>query len=84
MDSVGPGSAFMDRFEALKKDFSGQQPTSRLPHMLYLKMPLLKQSPEIDAYYDSRTSSVLLTHHDLQLLFDPVVASILKLIMNQL
>ncbi|XWX00793.1 hypothetical protein V2A60_008814 [Cordyceps javanica] len=84
MDFIGPGSAFMDRFEAIKKDFSGEQPTSRLPHMLYLRMPTLHQTPETNAYYDNRTSSVLLTHDDVQLLFDPVIASILKLIENQL
>lgn len=81
-DQIGPGSSFMDQFELKKKDFGSSAP-SRRAHRIPLHMPLLKQTPDLDQYYEKRSSSVLLRHEDYKLLFDPVVDTIIDLIDNQ-
>lgn len=82
-EQIGPGSAFMDRFEGVKKDFKGRSPSSRCAYRFPLYMPLLNQTSELKEFYEMRTSSVLLTHNDFKLLFDPVISKILQLIHDQ-
>lgn len=82
-DDIGPGSDLMDNFERFKKDFSGTPPSSSLPQMLRLRMPLLEETPELKEFYDMRTSSILLTHDDMNRLFRPAIAATLKLIQDQ-
>lgn len=72
----------MDQFELKKKDFSGKNP-SRRALRIPLHMPLLHPAEGMAKYYEERSSSVLLTHDDFKILFDPVVETILSLINDQ-
>ncbi|VUC31051.1 unnamed protein product [Clonostachys rosea] len=82
VDQIGPASAFMDQFELKKKDFSMKNP-SRRPHRLVLPMPSLRLTPEIQKYYEKRSSSVLLRSEDFKILFDPVIDKIEQLVHDQ-
>ncbi|CAH0022627.1 unnamed protein product, partial [Clonostachys rhizophaga] len=81
-DQIGPASSFMDQFELKKKDFSMKNPSKR-PHRLILPMPSLQLTPEIQKYYEKRSSSVLLRPEDFKILFDPVIDKIEKLVQDQ-
>ncbi|OAA77585.1 Hsp70 family protein [Akanthomyces lecanii RCEF 1005] len=81
-EMTGPGSAFMNQLEQRKKDFSCRNP-SRRAYRLSLHIPKLKRNRATEKYYERRSSSVLLTHEDLQQMFDPAVKKVLKLIANQ-
>lgn len=79
---IGPASSFMDQFELKKKDFSMKNPSKRL-HRLILPMPSLQLTPEIQKYYEKRSSSVLLRPEDFKSLFDPVIDKIEQLVQDQ-
>ncbi|CAG9983343.1 unnamed protein product [Clonostachys byssicola] len=81
-DQIGPASSFMDQFELKKKDFSMKNPSKR-PHRLVLPMPSLQLTPEIQKYYEKRSSSVLLRPEDFRILFDPVIEKIEQLVQDQ-
>ncbi len=81
-EQIGPGSVFMDHFEQRKKDFSHSS-ANRRAHRIPLFMPALTHSSNTEKFYEKRSSSVLLTHKDLELLFDPVLTKIVSLIEDQ-
>lgn len=81
-EQIGPGSAFMDRFEQRKKDFSFSNVRRRV-HRIPLFMPDLKHPAKTESYYEKRSSSVLLTFADFKELFNPVVKKIIGLINDQ-
>lgn len=82
-EQIGPGSPFMDQFEQKKKDFSVKTPNKRALR-IPLFMPNLQNRAVMDKHYERHSSSVLLTHEDMQAIFDPVVATVLRLIDDQL
>ncbi|CAH0044717.1 unnamed protein product [Clonostachys solani] len=82
VDQIGPASSFMDQFELKKKDFSMKNPSKR-PHRLVLPMPSLQLTPEIQKYYEKRSSSILLRPEDFKILFDPVIDKIEQLVQDQ-
>ncbi|KAM3433684.1 hypothetical protein MY4824_005810 [Beauveria thailandica] len=81
-EQIGPGSTFMNQFEQRKKDFSRGN-VSRRAHRIPLFMPAMNYTSETEKFYEKRSSSVLLTHEDLQNIFDPVVKKILALVRDQ-
>jgi hypothetical protein len=72
----------MDQFELKKRDFSMKTP-SRRPSRLSLPMRSLVVTTEMNKYYDTNLSDVLLTQEDMKSLFDPAVEVILKLVGDQ-
>ncbi|KAF7862563.1 hypothetical protein EAF04_007436 [Stromatinia cepivora] len=74
----GPGSKFMNAWEWLKKDFGNDMEN---PSMLELG-PLYLNLPN-SHLYDNDENVVYLSHEDMQLLFDPIVNQIMKLVQKQ-
>ncbi|KAF7866851.1 hypothetical protein EAF04_005692 [Stromatinia cepivora] len=70
----GPGSRFMTAFEILKRDF-GRNDEREVGEL----GPLNLAFPESD-HYDEEDRLVLLTHEDMEDLFDPVIAEITSLV----
>ncbi|KAH8702220.1 Hsp70 family protein [Talaromyces proteolyticus] len=76
---IGPGSAFMRRFEALKRNFGLD--TEDTTYELPLNIRSSQVAPE---YYDEEEGSVIVSDQDLRDVFDPVVDQIIRLIKTQM
>ncbi|KAL2819072.1 hypothetical protein BDW59DRAFT_181760 [Aspergillus cavernicola] len=73
------GSEFMKRFEIIKRDFgnSDGQSTFELP------LNMTVQNAD-DRYFDEEERLVIISSDDLRVLFDPVIAQIIRLVKQQL
>uniref|UniRef100_A0A093VJ31 Heat shock 70 kDa protein 12B n=1 Tax=Talaromyces marneffei PM1 TaxID=1077442 RepID=A0A093VJ31_TALMA len=75
----GPGSAFMGRFEVLKRNFGIESEDTT--HELELSMRPSQVDPQ---YYDEDEGAVIISYQDLRDIFDPVVDQIIDLIRIQM
>ncbi|KAF7932504.1 uncharacterized protein EAE98_003803 [Botrytis deweyae] len=73
----GPGSRFMAAFEALKRDF-GRNDDREIGELGPLNLDVVDS-----AYFDEEDRVVLLSHRDMQALFDPVITEITRLVKQQ-
>ncbi|CAD6450069.1 da6a4bb9-e93e-481b-ba9f-35eb6b8a01e0 [Sclerotinia trifoliorum] len=73
----GPGSRFMTAFETLKRDF-GRNDEKEVGELGPLNLAVSNSD-----HYDEEDRLVLLTHEDMEDLFDPVVAEITSLVKEQ-
>ncbi|OJJ97569.1 hypothetical protein ASPACDRAFT_1890175 [Aspergillus aculeatus ATCC 16872] len=80
MSTKGPGSAFMDKFEIIKKDFGSSTSYDIFALPLNMKLPHTT-SPE---YFDVEERLVQLTSDDMRTFFDPVVDKIINLLQGQI
>ncbi|KAH9223806.1 Hsp70 family protein-like protein [Leptodontidium sp. 2 PMI_412] len=73
----GPGSAFMRCFEGVKRDFGRNEERD------LVELSPLRLDTEDSFCYDEEERMVILTHEEMQGLFDPVVDQIINLVEQQ-